>query len=165
MERAWPSIPAIEQHYESIVREYQGSSNVVMSAKHRALAQDLRAGPTSALERLRLLWLQRPSGVLSPDCELIDALSVLAERFVNPDEIEKWKGLMPNIDHIGADLWAACVKCDLLGLLIDMVTSEGLMTQPRVSTSVLDMISDFHEWALKSRYRLFTAMFYHASPR
>lgn len=64
----------------------------VLVWRREAYAQELRAGPTLALEHLRHLWNQCPPGDLPLDCELLKALTVLRERFVNPDELQNWGG-------------------------------------------------------------------------
>ncbi|KZV69164.1 hypothetical protein PENSPDRAFT_753611 [Peniophora sp. CONT] len=103
------------------------------ASQREAYAQEIRDGPTSALEHLRLLWNQRPPGMLSPECDLVVDLTVLSERFVNPDEHEYWegRGIVRDVDQLGADLWAACIKCNLLSLLTDMALFGGLETQSR----------------------------------
>lgn len=107
-------------------------------------AHELRAGPTAALEHLRLLWDQRPPGDLSPDCELVAALTALRERFVNPKELENWggRGIVRDIDELGADLWAACIQCNLVSLLLDMAKIDNVNTQPRVRAPFLRDCTD-----------------------
>ena len=110
-------------------------------SQREVYAQALRAGPTSALEHLRLLWNQRPPGILPLDCELIEVLTGLRERFVSLDMLQNrdGRGIVCDVDGLGADLWAACIQCNLLSLLLDMSAIDHMELQPRVRRLYFEM--------------------------
>ncbi|VDB83291.1 unnamed protein product [Peniophora sp. CBMAI 1063] len=107
-------------------------SRAYWSKSQNVFAHRLRADPVGQLQHIRKLWKSRRRGKISTDSELFRVMDVLGERFVNSQEYTIARSLACHVDtDLGFDFWEACVKTELLSLLVEIVTDSEFSGQPR----------------------------------
>ena len=111
------------------------------NAHQHTFARLLRDDPSTTLRELHHLWKRtKLTRSFSPDCDLAQDLTVLAEGFVDPENKGNRKGISTAI-NLGDDLWRAFIETEFLPLLIDVIVHCDLKSQPRVRTHSQDQSS------------------------